>query len=92
MFDFGGGGVYVIIIEITVLGIELDSSLSLSVVCVLTNVYFHLFSQLFVRHPQTTTLNCRIVFSWGWFSSPPGHCYKPPSIVIQAPCLPDIIP
>ena len=51
------------------------------------------FSQLFVRPPQTTTLPCCISFSWGWFwSPPPVQSYEPSSIVLQALCLPDLIP
>jgi len=51
------------------------------------------FSQLFIRPPQTTTLRSCIYFSWGWFwSLPPTQCYEPPSIILQAFCLPDIIP
>ena len=51
------------------------------------------FSQLFIRPPQTTTLHSCIYFSWGWFwSLPPAPCYEPPSIILQAFCLPDIIP
>ena len=52
-----------------------------------------LFSQLFVRPPQTTILPFCISFSWGWFWSPPPiQCYKPPSIVLKALCLSDLIP
>ena len=44
-----------------------------------------LFSQLFSRPPQATSLPSHICFSWGWFWSPlPILCYKPPSIVLQA--------
>ena len=51
------------------------------------------FSQLFVRPPQTTILPSCISFSLGWFwSPPPVQCYEPPSIVLQALCLPDLIP
>ena len=51
------------------------------------------FSQLFVWPPQTTTLPSYISFSLGWFwLQPPVQCYKPPSIVIQALCLPGLIP
>ena len=46
------------------------------------------FSQLFLSPPQTTILPFCIYFSWGWFwSQPPGQCYEPPSIVLQALCL-----
>ena len=39
-----------------------------------------IFSQLFVRPPQTTILSFCISFSWGWFwSPPPVQCYEPPS-------------
>ena len=32
-------------------------------------------------------------FFWGWFwSPPPAQCYKPPAVVLQAPCEPDLIP
>ena len=49
-------------------------------------------SQLFVRPPQTTVLPFCIPFSWGrsW-SLPPVQCHKPPSIVLQALCLWDLI-
>ena len=51
------------------------------------------FSQLFVRPPQTTILPSCISFPWGWFwSPPPVQCNKPPSIVLQALCLPALIP
>ena len=52
-----------------------------------------LFSQLFLRPPQTTILPFCISFSCDWFwSQPPVQCYEPPSIVLQALCLPDLIP
>ena len=51
------------------------------------------FSQLFIRPPQTTTLPCYLSFSWGWFwSPPPTHHYEPLSIVLQALCLPVLVP
>ena len=51
-----------------------------------------LLSQLFVRPPQTTILPFCISFSWGWSSSlPPVECHEPPSIVLQALCLSDLI-
>ena len=51
------------------------------------------FPQLFVKLPQTIALPCCMSFSWGWFwSPPPVQCYKPPSIVLQALCLLDLIP
>ena len=51
------------------------------------------FSQLFVRPPQTTILHCCISFSWRCFwSPPPVQCYEPPSIVLQALCLSDLVP
>jgi len=44
-----------------------------------------LFSQLFLRPPQATTLPSHICFSWGWFWWPPPiQCCNPPSIVLQA--------
>ena len=44
-----------------------------------------LFSQLFSRPPQETTLPSHICFNWGWFWRPPLiQCYKHPSIVLQA--------
>ena len=50
------------------------------------------FSQLFVRPPQRTILPFSISFSWGWsWSLPPIQCHKPPSIVLQALCLSDLI-
>ena len=51
------------------------------------------FSQLFVGPPQTTILPFCISFSWrcSW-SSPPVQCYEPPSIVLQAFCLSNVIP
>ena len=52
-----------------------------------------LFSQLFVKPPQTITLPSRNSFSLGWFwSLPPVQCYEPLSIVLQALYLPDLIP
>ena len=54
---------------------------------------FCFFSQLFVRSPQTAILPFCISFSWGWsWSLPPVQCHKPPSIVLQALCLSDLIP
>ena len=45
------------------------------------------------RPPQTTVLPFCIPFSWGWsWSLPPVQCHKPPSIVLQALCLSDLIP
>ena len=44
-----------------------------------------LFTQLFVKLPQTTPLPSCISFSLGWFwSPPPVQCYKLPSVVLQA--------
>ena len=46
---------------------------------------FHLFSQLFVRFPQTAILLFCLSFSWGRSWSPsPVQCHKPSSIVHQA--------
>ena len=54
---------------------------------------FLFFSQLFVRPPQTTILPFYISFSWGWFwSPPPVQCHEPPSVVLQALCVSDLIP
>ena len=51
------------------------------------------FSQLFVRPPQTAILLFCISFSWGWsWSLSPVQCHEPPSIVLQALCLSDLIP
>ena len=51
------------------------------------------FPWLFVKPPQTTTLPSCISFSLGWFwLLLPVQCYKPPSILLQAFCLPDLIP
>ena len=51
-----------------------------------------LFSAI-CKPPQTTILSFCISFSWGWFwSLPPVQCHKPLSIVLQALCLPDLIP
>ena len=51
------------------------------------------FSQLFVRPSQTTILPSWISFSLVWFwVLPPVHCYELLSIVLQALCLPDLIP
>ena len=51
------------------------------------------FPKLFVKPPQTTTLPSCISFPWEWsWSLPPVHCYKPLSIVLQAFCLPNVIP
>ena len=44
-----------------------------------------LFSQLFVRPPQTVILLFCISFSWGWsWFLPPVQCHEPLSIVHQA--------
>ena len=51
------------------------------------------FSQPFVSPPQTTILPFCISFPWGWsWSLPPIECHEPPSIVLQALCLSDLIP
>ena len=52
-----------------------------------------LFFSLFVRPPQTTILPFCISSSWGWsWSLPPVQNDEPPSIVLQALCLSDLIP
>ena len=52
-----------------------------------------LFSQLFVRPPQTTIVLFCTSFSWEWFWSwPPIRCHEPPSIVLQALWLLYLIP
>ena len=51
------------------------------------------FSQLFIRPPQTTFCLFASFFSWRWlWSHPPVPCHEPPSIVLQALCLSDLIP
>ena len=51
------------------------------------------FSQLFVRTLQTTILRYCMSFSWVWSSSlSPVECHEPPSIILQALCLSDLIP
>ena len=50
------------------------------------------FLRLLVRPPQSTILPFCISFSWGWsWSLPPVQCHEPPSIVMQALCLSDLI-
>ena len=50
-----------------------------------------LFSQLFVRLPQTGCLPSCISFSFGWsWPLPPVQCYEPLIIVLQALSLPDL--
>ena len=52
-----------------------------------------LFSQLFVRPPQTTILPLYISFSWRWpWSMPPIQCQETLSTVLQALCLSVLIP
>ena len=54
---------------------------------------FLIFSQLFVGPPQMAILLFCISFSWGWsWSLPPVQCHEPPSIVLQALYLSDLIP
>ena len=54
---------------------------------------FFFFSQPFLKPPQTTTLPSYISFSLEWFwSGPPIQYYEPLSIVLQALCLPGLIP
>ena len=72
--------------------------------CYSLEVYIHIFAflfclsllfffQLFVSPPQSTTSPSCISFSWRWFwSSPPIQCYELMSIVLQALCLPDLVP
>ena len=51
------------------------------------------FSQLFVRSPQAAILPFCISFSWGWsWYLCPVQCHEPPTIVLQALCLSDLIP
>ena len=51
------------------------------------------FSQLFVRPPQATILPICFSSSLAWFCAlPPVQCYKPPSTVLRALCLLDLIP
>ena len=53
------------------------------------------FPQLFVKPPQTTPLPSCISFSLEWFWSPPpvlNLSSEPLSTVLQALCLPDLIP
>ena len=52
---------------------------------------FHFSSQLFVRPPQTAILPFCISWRWFW-SPPPVQCHEPPSTVLQALCLSDLIP
>jgi len=48
---------------------------------------------LIVRPPQTSILPICICFSWGWsLSLPSEQCHEPPSIILQALCLSDLIP
>ena len=50
-----------------------------------------LFSAICKASPDNH-LPCCISVSWGLFwSSPPVQCYEPPSIVLKALCLPDLI-
>ena len=50
-------------------------------------------SFLFVKPSQTTVLPFCISFSWIWFwSLPPVQCHEPPSIVLQALSLSELIP
>ena len=52
-----------------------------------------LFSQLFIRPPQTAILLFCISFPWGWsWSLSPVQCHKPPSIVHQALYLSALVP
>ena len=54
---------------------------------------FLFFLQLFVKSTQTITFPSCICFSLGWSWSPlSAQCYKALSIVLQALCLPDLIP
>ena len=51
------------------------------------------FSQLFVSPPKTAILPFCISFSWWWsWSLSPVRCQKPPSVVLQALCLSDLVP
>ena len=51
------------------------------------------FSQLFVSPPPATILPFCMSSFWVWFWSLPSvQCYEPPSIVLQALCLSDLIP
>ena len=59
----------------------------------LPSLLLFFFPWLFVKPPQTSTLPSFISCSQGWFWSPhPVECYKPWSIVLQAFCLPNLIP
>ena len=51
-----------------------------------------LFSDI-CKASSTTILPFCFSFSWGWSQSlPPVQCHEPPSIVLQALCLSDLIP
>ena len=51
-----------------------------------------LFSQLFVRPPQTVILLFCLSFSWGWsWSLSPVQCHEPPSTVHQILYLSDLV-
>ena len=51
------------------------------------------FSQLLVRPPQTAILLFCVSFSWRWsWFLPPVQCHEPPSIVLQALSLSELIP
>jgi len=78
---------------LSLLAILWKSAFSLMYLSLSPLPFASLLPQLFVKALQTTTLPYCISFSLGWFwSPPPVQCYRPPSIVLQVLCLPDLIP
>ena len=67
---------------------------SVGYICLVLPCFLPLFfSQIFVKPPQTTTLPSCISFSLGWFwSLPPLQYYELPSVLLEALCLPGLIP
>ena len=81
---------------------SLHCSLKKAFLCLLTILWNLAFSWMYLSLsplPFTSLLSSAIYeassisFSRGWFwSPPPVQCYKPLSILLQAICLPDLIP
>ena len=62
-------------------------------VCLFPLLFTSLLFSAILKSPQTIILPSCIFFPLEWFwSPPPVQCYEPPSTVLQALCLPDLIP
>jgi len=72
---------------------SLELSIQMGMYFIFPLISHFFFSQLFVRPPWTTISPFCISFLGGWsLSLSPVQCHEPPSIVLQALYLSDLIP